>query len=195
MAFLALMRAHYTVTEAQARGTLHWHQLVFLNTSPDRLERSLRSKDLQSRITHLVSTFIETNVPPEFLQEIPQATGTRTALRQVKSGLLGMVFFYQATRTRFCIVTFMPWDDSLRQRLRDPLNAVDAWVSLALGSSSDVNLSRYSRVEHGLFNSTVSLRQSHIDKTLCTSFRMRAIDQWKDYGVHALPISKVGDSN
>ena len=89
------------------------------------------------------------------------------------------------TWARFCIVTFMPWDDSLRQRLRDPLNAVDAWVSLALGSSSDVNLSRYSRVEHGLFNSTVSLRQSHIDKTLCTSFRMRAIDQWKDYGVHA----------
>ena len=75
----------------------------------------------------------------------------------------------------------MPWDESLRQRLRDPVHALDVWVTQALSSSSDINLSRY----QAMFNCTVSLRQSHIDKTLCTSFRMRAIDQWKDYGIHA----------
>ena len=85
------------------------------------------------------------------------------------------------TWSRFCIITFLPWDDSLRQRLRDPVHAIDTWVTQTISTSSDINLPRY----QAMFNTTVTLRQSHIDKTLCTSFRMRAIDQWKDFGVHA----------
>ena len=85
------------------------------------------------------------------------------------------------TWSRFCIITFLPWDDSLRQRLRDPVHAIDTWVTQTISTSSDINLPRY----QAMFNTTVTLRQSHIDKTLCTSFRMRDTDQWKDFGVHA----------
>ena len=73
-------RAHYAVTEAQARGTLHWHQLLWLNASPEILERSLRSLDLQQRITRIVTAWITNNIPMSCLREVvvPQKKGEKT---------------------------------------------------------------------------------------------------------------------
>ena len=118
-------------------------------------------------------------------QRVPKIAGTIPchpgAMPVIGSASHEVWLSKMSTWARFCIVTFLPWDNSLRQRLRDPVHAIDTWVAEALLSSLDTSLSRY----QAMFNCTVALRQSHIDKTLCTTFRMRAIDQWKDFGVHA----------
>ena len=82
------MRAHYAILEAQARGTLHWHQLVWILLSPAILERCLASRVLQQRVNELVERFISTGVPREYLKEvqIPQAKGTRLAYECVDTG-------------------------------------------------------------------------------------------------------------
>jgi len=73
------MRGHYTITEPQGRGTLHWHQLLWVNASPEVLEAALRNPLLFEKVSRLIDAFICTGVPKEYLREvfIPGRNGLR----------------------------------------------------------------------------------------------------------------------
>jgi len=83
---------------------------------------------------------------------------------------------------RFCVVTFLPWDGMLRERLADPVSAIDKLAKLILcGQGSDRDVARYQFI----YNCTIATQSSHYERSLCSRYRMRSIDKWCDYGIHA----------
>ena len=75
------IKTHYTVTEPQGRGTLHWHQLLWVNTCAAVLGAALRGEDTKKTVCALIENLITTGLPREFVQEVhvPLKRGFRLA--------------------------------------------------------------------------------------------------------------------
>jgi len=83
---------------------------------------------------------------------------------------------------RFCVVLFLPWDDSLRVMLADPVTVIDALgVRVKSGTASDTDVARYQFI----YNCTVATQTNYTERTVCSKYRMRSADRWVDYGIHA----------
>ena len=94
---------------------------------------------------------------------------------------------------RYCLVTFIPWGNDISDRLSDPVRTIHRWIQNIQSAKTSMGISlindRKWSTELGRFqfilNTTVTMRQLHVERSLCSAWRARTADKWKDYGTHA----------